>query len=144
MRLHLPILLALLGSLLLGACAEEPLPERKLSIDDCLTNVTLDQLDEAIQRCDKVVAAFPGQPQPLNERFLLHWLKGDEQAACRDIRQADTLARRLPPGRLDRQLRRDLELRLTSCSDPPGAKPATVAAPRSRPASQQPGAAARP
>jgi hypothetical protein len=138
------MVIALVGSLLLGACAEEPLPERRLSVDDCLTNVTLDQLDEAIQRCDKVVAAFPGQPQPLNERFLLHWLKGDEKAACRDIRQADTLARRLPPGRLDRQLRRDLELRLASCSEPPGAKPAAVAAPHSRPASQQPGAAARP
>ncbi len=138
------MVIALVGSLLLGACAEEPLPERRLSVDDCLTNVTLDQLDEAIQRCDKVVAAFPGQPQPLNERFLLHWLKGDEKAACRDIRQADTLARRLPPGRLDRQLRRDLELRLASCSEPPGAKPAAVAAPRSGPVSQQPGAAARP
>jgi len=100
---------------MLGACAEEPLPQRSLSVDDCLTNVELDEIDQAIQRCDKVVAAFPGQPQPLNERFLLHWLKGDETTACRDIRQADALARRLPPERLDRLLRRDLELRLASC-----------------------------
>ena len=121
-RQRLVSLIAVLGTLLLGACAEEPLPQRSLSVDDCLTNVELDQLDEAIQRCDKVVAAFPSQPQPLNERFLLHWLKGDEKAACRDIRQADTLARRLPPGRLDRQLRRDLDLRLASCSDPRGPK----------------------
>ncbi len=115
-------LIAVLGTLLLGACAEEPLPQRSVSVDDCLTNVELDQLGEAIQRCDKVVAAFPTQPQPLNERFLLHWLNGDEKAACRDIRQADTLARRLPPGRLDPQLRRDLDLRLASCSAPPGPK----------------------
>jgi hypothetical protein len=107
--------------LLLSGCAEEALPQRSLSIDDCLTNVKLDQLDEAIQRCDRVVAAFPGQPQPLNERFLLHWLKGDETAACRDIRKA---------ARLDRQLRRDLELRLASCSEPPGpqARPQPAAA----------------
>lgn len=128
----------------MGACAEEPLPERRLSVDDCLTNVELDQLDAAIQRCDKVVAAFPGQPQPLNERFLLHWLKGDEKAACRDIRQAEALARRLPPARLDPQLRRDLNLRLASCSESPDARPATIATPRSGPAGQQPGAAARP
>ncbi len=105
---------------LLGACAEEPLPQRNLSVDDCLTNVQLDQLDAAIERCNKVVATFPGQPQPLNERFLLHWLKGDETAACRDIREADALARRLPPARLDGQLRRDLELRLASCNEPSG------------------------
>ena len=116
--------------LLLSGCAEEALPQRSLSIDDCLTNVKLDQLDEAIQRCDRVVAAFPGQPQPLNERFLLHWLKGDETAACRDIRKAATLARSLPPARLDRQLRRELELRLASCSEPPGpqARPQPAAA----------------
>lgn len=114
-------LIATLGILLLlSACAEEALPQKSLSVDDCLTNVKLDQLDEAIQRCDRVVAAFPGQPQPLNERFLLHWLKGDETAACRDIRKATALARSLPPARLDRQLRRDLELRLASCNEPAG------------------------
>ena len=132
--LRLPTLIAILGGLLLGACAEEPLPQRSLSVDDCLTNVQLNQLDQAIQRCDKVVAAFPGQPQPLNERFLLHWLKGEEQAACRDIRQADALARRLPPAKVDQQLRRDLELRLASCSEPAGQKPqrpAAAAAPAS-------------
>lgn len=106
------------------------MPQRSLSVDDCLTNIELDQLDKAIERCDKVVAAFPGQPQPLNERFLLHWLKGDEKSACRDIRQADSLARRLPAARLDRHLRRDLELRLASCVETatPGPQPAKAAA----------------
>lgn len=125
-----PILLATLGILLLlSGCAEEALPQRSLSVDDCLTIVKLDQLDKALQRCDRVVAAFPGQPQPLNERFLLHWLKGDEKSACSDIRKADALARRQPPARLDRQLRRDLELRLASCSEAPGpnAQPAAAA-----------------
>jgi hypothetical protein len=122
---------AALITLLLVSCAEEPLPQRSLSVDDCLTNVQLDRLDEAIQRCDKVVAAFPGQPQPLNERFLLHWLKGEEQAACRDIRRAQALARRLPPARVDRLLRRDLELRLASCRDTPEApRQGAAAAPR--------------
>jgi hypothetical protein len=130
--------------MLLGACAEEPLPQRNLSADDCLTNVQLDALDQAITRCDKVVATFPGQPQPLNERFLLHWLKGDEEAACRDIRQADALVRRLPAARLDRLQRRDLDLRLASCTEPETAKPPAAPAqqppsPQSQPGPKQPG-----
>lgn len=125
---------ALAALLLLGACAEEPLPQRSLSVDDCLTNVQLDRLDGAIERCNRVVAAFPGQPQPLSERFLLHWLKGEEQAACRDIRQADALARRLPPARLDRLLRRDLDLRLASCKGIPNPqRQGTAAAPAGPP-----------
>lgn len=121
--------------LLLGACAEEPLPQRRLSVDDCLTNVALDRLDQAIERCNRVVASFPGQPQPLNERFLLHWLKGDETAACRDIRQAQVLARRLPPARIDRLLRRDLELRVASCREPSEEPPAAAASqPQAQPA----------
>lgn len=124
--------------MLLGACAEEPLPQRNLSVDDCLTNVQLDQLDAALERCDKVVEMFPGQPQPLNERFLLHWLKGDETAACRDIRRAAALARSLPAARLDRQLRRDLELRLASCNEPPGPK-AKGQRPAAAPAATSPG-----
>jgi len=127
-RCHSLLIVALGGLLLLAGCAEEALPQRSLSVDDCLTNIELDQLDKAIQRCDKVVAAFPGQPQPLNERFLLHWLKGDETSACRDIRQADSLARRLPPARLDRHLRRDLELRLASCRDTGAAGPQSAKA----------------
>jgi hypothetical protein len=126
---------AALITLLLVSCAEEPLPQRGLSLDDCLASVQLDRLDEAIKRCNRVVAAFPGQPQPLNERFLLHWLKGEEQAACRDIRQADALVRRLPPARVDRLLRRDLELRLASCRDTPGAQRQGSAAAPAGPAS---------
>ena len=119
--LPLSALIAVLGGLaLLGGCAEEPVPQRSLSLDDCLTNVRLDQLDEAIQRCDRVVAAFPDQPQPLNERFLLHWLKGEETAACRDIRRAGALVQRRPQAQQDRLLRRDLELRQASCSETTG------------------------
>lgn len=124
---HLPrrALVAALGVLcLLAGCAEEPLPQRRLSVDDCLTNVQLDNLNEALQRCDQVVASFPKEPQPLNERFLLHWLKGDEAAACRDIHKAAELARRIPPATLDRLLRRDLELRVASCREEKAGKPA--------------------
>lgn len=107
--LAIPLLLGLVG------CAEEPLPQRGLSVDDCLTRVELRQLETALKRCDQVVAAFPKEPQPLNERFVLHSLRGDEAAACRDIARAAALARAMPPQRLDRVLLRELAMRQASC-----------------------------
>lgn len=112
-------LLAILVASLLTACAEEPLPQRRISRDDCLSEVKLDQLREAIARCDKVVAAFPKDPLPLNERYLLHTLAEDDRAACRDIVKAAALARRLPPERLDAMLRSDLKRRLADCQTAP-------------------------
>lgn len=98
----------------LCSCKEAPLPERKLQVGDCLHRIDLDHLKEALQRCDRVVQAFPQHPQPRNERFLLHALMGQDKAACRDIAEADQLARRLPKG-LDPLLQEELKLRLASC-----------------------------
>jgi hypothetical protein len=104
--------------LLLGAgCAEEPLPTRRLSREDCLRVVKLKRIGEAIRRCDQVVAEFPDDPLPLNERFLLHSLAGDNAAACRDIEKAAALAAKQPADRIDPLLRKDLELRQASCQD---------------------------
>lgn len=77
----------------------------------------LDRLKDSIALCDRVVAAFPEDPGPLNERFLLLSLAGNEAAACRDISRAVALARRIPPSRLDPQLRNDLRLREASCRE---------------------------
>lgn len=96
-------------------CSEAPLPEQRLRVDDCLQDVNPDRLQEAIRRCDRVVAAFPRDPQPLNERFLLHSLRGDVDKACRDIAAATRLAARLPADRLDPLLRNELRLRAASC-----------------------------
>ncbi len=77
----------------------------------------MDALDEALRRCDRVVAAFPREPQPLNERFLIHTLRGDTDKACRDIAAAVKLAAAVPAGRLDPLLSNDLRLRSASCRD---------------------------
>lgn len=111
------LLPALLAVLLLAGCAEEPLPERRLSQDDCLREVRMDALDQALRRCNQVVAAFPQEPQPLNERFLIHTLRGDTDKACRDIAAAVKLAAAVPAGKLDPLLRNDLRLRSASCRD---------------------------
>jgi hypothetical protein len=110
-------LLPALLVLLLAACAEEPLPKQRLGRDDCLVQVKLKELKEALQRCDAVVAAFPRDPGPLNDRFLLHTLSGDGEAACRDIKLADALARKQPAGELDPLLVEELKLRVASCRD---------------------------
>jgi len=109
---------------LIAGCREEPLPEAPMRSDDCLRDIKLDQLGEQLKRCDRVVAAFPTNPVPLNDRYLLRSLSGPDQerAACADVRRATALARQAKPGSLDPQLRTDLTLRLALCQD--AAKPA--------------------
>jgi len=102
----------------LCACGEAPLPERELRSDDCLRDVQLDKLPEQIRRCDRVVARFPRNPAPLNERYLLLSLAGQDRKACADIRKAIELARRASPGSVDPQLRLELKLRGELCSSP--------------------------
>ncbi|MEB3235648.1 MAG: hypothetical protein VKM98_09495 [Cyanobacteriota bacterium] len=104
-----------LGALLLGGCSEAELPQRSLQRDDCLREVRLDQLPQALGRCDKVVAAFPSDPGPRNERSLLLALSGDDPAACRDIAAAQQLARQAKPGSLDPLLVSELAVRQRSC-----------------------------
>lgn len=107
----------LLLALLLGGCVEQPLPQRPITREDCLRSVNLEDIPSALQQCDKVVASFPKDPGPLNERFLLHTLAGDTAAACRDIAQATTLTAGVPKSKLDPILRQDLEVRQRSCRE---------------------------
>lgn len=115
----------MVGLLLASGCSEEPLPQRQVRSDDCLQNVNLEQLAEQIRRCDAVVAAFPANPVPLNDRYLLHSLAGNETAACADIARASALARAKPAGSLDAQVRTELRLRQELCRDPKSTPPAS-------------------
>jgi hypothetical protein len=115
--------LGLLLIVLLGGCAEEPLPQRPITREDCLRTVKLEDLPGALRQCDRVVAAFPKDPGPLNERFLLHTLAGNTTAACRDIARATVLAAAVPKDKLDPILRQDLEVRRSSCADEPPTRP---------------------
>ena len=115
--------LGLLLVVLLGGCAEEPLPQRPITREDCLRTVKLEDLPGALRQCDRVVAAFPKDPGPLNELFLLHTLAGNTTAACRDIARATVLAAAVPKDKLDPILRQDLEVRQKSCADDAPARP---------------------
>jgi hypothetical protein len=120
-RIPLVSLLALL--LVLTGCNEQPsLTDERISNDDCLRDVKVDKLDEAMARCNSVVAAFPRDPRPLSDRFVLHTLKQEQVAACRDIVQAAALlvssaARSKQPD--DPQLLTDIRVRQESCRDKP-------------------------
>ncbi|MBE9173511.1 hypothetical protein IQ216_10635 [Cyanobium sp. LEGE 06143] len=110
--------LPLLALLLLAAagCAEQPLPQQAIRRDDCLRNVRLERLEQQISRCDAVVAAFPDDPGPRNDGYLLRSLAGQDAAACDDLREAVKLAERQPAEDLDPQLRSDLKVRQQLCS----------------------------
>lgn len=111
--------MALIGAGLLGGgCAEAPLPGRQLRVDDCLRGLQLNQLDQQLEACDRVVAAFPLQPGPLNDRYLLRSLAGDDLGACRDIAAAVKLAPRQPASPELDQLRDELRLRQSICQAP--------------------------
>jgi len=104
-----------LTAALLSGCSEAELPQRSLQADDCLREVQLEQLDAALSRCDRVVAQYPNDPAPRNERSLLLALKGDDAAACREIEAAHKLAQQQGTGKLDPMLVSELSMRRRSC-----------------------------
>lgn len=106
----------LVVALVCASCAEAPLPRQAMRRDDCLRELSLANLSERLRDCDAVVAAFPKDPAPLNDRYLLHSLAGDDRAACADLRRAVELAAAIPADALDAQLRSDLRVRAQLCA----------------------------
>jgi hypothetical protein len=71
--------LALAGWVLL-ACGVPPVEVGNAPANnDCLREVTLEELPAALRRCDASVQAFPTDPRPLSERSVLHSLGGDRR-----------------------------------------------------------------
>jgi hypothetical protein len=110
---------ALSAGVLLSGCINTPVAKQRPqgpAADACLQKVTMDRLDEAIRRCDAVVAAHPRHPQPRNERALLLNLAGRNQLACRDsLAAADLLARAPAKPAPDPLLVEEIKLRSRSC-----------------------------
>jgi len=104
---------------LLGGCAAPPPPREQVkgpARDECLREVRLDGLKGALERCDAVVAAYPRDPQPRNERALLQSLAGNRVAACRDSAAAEALLRQAAPERrADPQLVEEIRIRAAGC-----------------------------
>ncbi|WP_259738978.1 hypothetical protein [Synechococcus sp. CS-205] len=114
--------------LALSGCAAEPLGKDgpRLREDQCLDEVRVDALDQALERCDRVVDTFPRAARPLSDRFVLHTLRGDHGRACQDIEKAAALLRSASDGKPsapegDPQLVTDIRVRQESCRDIPAA-----------------------
>jgi regulator of sirC expression with transglutaminase-like and TPR domain len=110
-----PLVLVLITGLT-GCSSVEPTAP-KLRPDDCLKAINLAALPAAIGTCDAVIGAYPKDPTPLKDRALLWSLQGDETKACRDLHQAEVLARRQPPTPSSRSMLADLAVSLRSCPD---------------------------
>jgi hypothetical protein len=124
--------------MLLAGCYD-PAPDPRSSgpgVDDCLRNVQMDKLTEAIGRCDAVVSAHPNAPQPRNERALLHSLAGQTEASCNDSRAAAALLQgQQKHVSKDTLLVEEIRLRLRSC------QPLTTPPAAGAPSGQKSGAA---
>ncbi len=92
MRL-IPILM--IGGLLLTGLGcrsrSEPNGENvsmETSVADCMSNLDLNNLEDALQRCNEVVDAHGDKPAALADRSLLLTLMGKTDQACADVNQA--------------------------------------------------------
>ena len=63
------------------------------SIADCMSDLDLNKLDKALQRCNEVVNAHGDKPAALADRSLLLTLMGKTEQACADVTQAMALLR---------------------------------------------------
>ena len=63
------------------------------SIADCMSDLDLNKLDKALQRCNEVVDAHGDKPAALADRSLLLTLMGKTDQACADVTQAMALLR---------------------------------------------------
>lgn len=65
----------------------------EISIADCMSDLDLNELDKALQRCNEVVDAHGDKPTALADRSLLLTLMGKTDQACADVTQAMALLR---------------------------------------------------
>ena len=65
----------------------------EIAIADCMSNLDLNKLDKALQRCNEVVNAHGDKPAALADRSLLLTLMGKTEQACADVTQAMALLR---------------------------------------------------
>lgn len=89
-------------------------PDPQLKASSCLEDLSLKQLDKALDHCNAVVESHPDNPVPLTDRSLIHTLMGNYDNACADVSQAASLLKRRN-GTTDPLLRHELNVRQQSC-----------------------------
>ena len=84
------------------------------SIADCMSDLDLNKLDQALQRCNEVVDAHGDKPAALADRSLLLTLMGKTDQACADVTQAMALLRQSKQS-TDPMVVHELNMRHKSC-----------------------------
>ena len=84
------------------------------SIADCMSDLDLNKLDQALQRCNEVVDAHGDKPAALADRSLLLTLMGKTDQACADVTEAMALLRQ-NKGSTDPMVVHELNIRHKSC-----------------------------
>ncbi|MBC8169994.1 MAG: hypothetical protein H8E93_09720 [Synechococcus sp.] len=84
------------------------------SIADCMSDLDLNKLDQALQRCNEVVDAYGDKPAALADRSLLLTLMGKTDQACADVTQAMALLRQ-DSSSADPMVVHELNVRHKSC-----------------------------
>ena len=84
------------------------------SIADCMSDLDLNKLDQALQHCNEVVDAHGDKPAALADRSLLLTLMGKTDQACADVTQAMALLRQ-NKGSTDPMVVHELNMRHKSC-----------------------------
>ena len=115
----IPILM--IGGLLLTGLGcrsrSEPKPSSvsaETSIADCMSDLDLNKLNKALQRCNEIVEAHGDKPAALADRSLLLTLMGKIDQACADVTQAMALLRQSKRS-TDPMVVHELNVRHKSC-----------------------------
>ncbi|WP_186545725.1 hypothetical protein [Synechococcus sp. ROS8604] len=115
----IPILM--IGGLLLTGLGcrsrSEPKPSSvsaETSIADCMSDLDLNKLNKALQRCNEIVEAHGDKPAALADRSLLLTLMGKTDQACADVTQAMALLRQSKRS-TDPMVVHELNVRHKSC-----------------------------
>ncbi len=84
------------------------------SVADCMSNLDLNNLEDALKRCNAVVEAHGDTPAVLADRSLLLTLMGKTDQACADVNQAIGLVRQNKRS-VDPMVVHELNVRQKSC-----------------------------
>ncbi|QNI86714.1 tetratricopeptide repeat family protein [Synechococcus sp. ROS8604] len=111
----------MIGGLLLTGLGcrsrSEPKPSSvsaETSIADCMSDLDLNKLNKALQRCNEIVEAHGDKPAALADRSLLLTLMGKTDQACADVTQAMALLRQSKRS-TDPMVVHELNVRHKSC-----------------------------
>ncbi len=88
--------------------------DSSISSQACLEDLNLQQLDQALVHCNNVVKQHQNNPEPLNDRYLIYTLLGQNNLACQDIYKGLELLQQQGES-ADPMVRHELTVRKDSC-----------------------------